>query len=85
MGTMGYMDLVFFMTGELTMESDVNAFGDIMLWLLTGLLDLLVLLFSYRATNQKKTTPCCRRPRAITGLFQCWGSGGGKAGEGRRC
>jgi hypothetical protein len=85
MGTMGYMDLIFFMTGELTVESDANAFGDVVLRLLTGLLDLLVLLFSYRTTNQKKTTPCHCRPRAITGLFRRWGSGGGKAGEGRRC
>jgi serine/threonine protein kinase len=40
MGTTGYMDPVFFMTGELTTESDVYAFGVVVLQLLTGLLDL---------------------------------------------
>ncbi|XP_003576877.2 U-box domain-containing protein 33 isoform X2 [Brachypodium distachyon] len=40
MGTMGYMDPVFFMTGELTTESDVYAFGVVILQVLTGLLDL---------------------------------------------
>uniref|UniRef100_A0ACD5YBH7 Uncharacterized protein n=1 Tax=Avena sativa TaxID=4498 RepID=A0ACD5YBH7_AVESA len=40
MGTMGYMDPVFFTTGELTAESDVYAFGVVILQVLTGLLDL---------------------------------------------
>ncbi|XP_062194210.1 U-box domain-containing protein 34-like isoform X6 [Phragmites australis] len=40
MGTTGYMDPVFFITGELTTESDVYAFGVVILRLLTGLLDL---------------------------------------------
>lgn len=40
MGTMGYMDPVFFMTGQLTTESDVYAFGVVILQVLTGLLDL---------------------------------------------
>ncbi|TVU10626.1 hypothetical protein EJB05_44170, partial [Eragrostis curvula] len=40
MGTTGYMDPVFFMTGELTTESDAYAFGVVVLQLLTGLLDL---------------------------------------------
>ncbi|KAJ1289032.1 hypothetical protein BS78_02G134700 [Paspalum vaginatum] len=40
MGTMGYMDPLFFMTGELTTESDAYAFGVVILQLLTGLLDL---------------------------------------------
>ncbi|XP_039794288.1 U-box domain-containing protein 33-like isoform X2 [Panicum virgatum] len=40
MGTTGYMDPVFFMTGELTTQSDVYAFGVVILQLLTGLLDL---------------------------------------------
>ncbi|XP_021309586.1 U-box domain-containing protein 33 isoform X2 [Sorghum bicolor] len=40
MGTTGYMDPVFFMTGELTTESDVYAFGMVILQMLTGLLDL---------------------------------------------
>jgi interleukin-1 receptor-associated kinase 1 len=40
MGTTGYMDPVFFMTGELTTESDVYAFGVVILQMLTGLLDL---------------------------------------------
>lgn len=40
MGTMGYMDPIFFMTGELTTESDVYAFGVVILQVLTGLLDL---------------------------------------------
>ncbi|KAM0878646.1 hypothetical protein ACQ4PT_034730 [Festuca glaucescens] len=40
MGTIGYMDPVFFMTGELTTESDVYAFGMVILQVLTGLLDL---------------------------------------------
>ncbi|ONM20844.1 U-box domain-containing protein 33 [Zea mays] len=40
MGTAGYMDPVFFMTGELTTESDVYAFGMVILQMLTGLLDL---------------------------------------------
>jgi interleukin-1 receptor-associated kinase 1 len=40
MGTIGYMDPVFFMTGELTTESDVYAFGVVILQVLTGLLDL---------------------------------------------
>jgi serine/threonine protein kinase len=40
MGTMGYMDPVFFMTGELTTESDAYAFGVVVLQLLTGLRDL---------------------------------------------
>uniref|UniRef100_M8B0M5 RING-type E3 ubiquitin transferase n=1 Tax=Aegilops tauschii TaxID=37682 RepID=M8B0M5_AEGTA len=40
MGTMGYMDPIFFMTGELTTESDVYAFGMVILQVLTGLLDL---------------------------------------------
>ncbi|KAF0911509.1 hypothetical protein E2562_011148 [Oryza meyeriana var. granulata] len=40
MGTTGYMDPVFFMTGELTTESDVYAFGVVILQVLTGLLDL---------------------------------------------
>uniref|UniRef100_A0A453JCM5 RING-type E3 ubiquitin transferase n=1 Tax=Aegilops tauschii subsp. strangulata TaxID=200361 RepID=A0A453JCM5_AEGTS len=39
MGTMGYMDPIFFMTGELTTESDVYAFGLVILQVLTGLLD----------------------------------------------
>jgi hypothetical protein len=71
MGTMGYMDLVFFMIGELTTELDANTFNDIVLRLLTGLFGLLVLLFSpTRTTNQKKTTPFCRRPHAkVIGLF----------------
>jgi hypothetical protein len=52
---MGYMDLVFFMTGELTVELDAYAVGDAVLQLLTGLLDLLVLLFSCpRTTNRQK-------------------------------
>lgn len=40
MGTTGYMDPVFFVTGELTAESDVYAFGVVVLQVLTGLLDL---------------------------------------------
>ncbi|WVZ63208.1 hypothetical protein U9M48_012858 [Paspalum notatum var. saurae] len=40
MGTMGYMDPLFFITGELTTDSDAYAFGVVILQLLTGLLDL---------------------------------------------
>ncbi|KAM0878662.1 hypothetical protein ACQ4PT_034736 [Festuca glaucescens] len=40
MGTIGYMDPVFLMTGELTTESDVYAFGVVILQVLTGLVDL---------------------------------------------
>lgn len=40
MGTMGYMDPLFFMSGELTTESDAYALGVVILQLLTGLLDL---------------------------------------------
>jgi hypothetical protein len=67
-GTMGYMDPVFFMIGELTTELDVNTFDDIVMRLLTGLFDLLVLIFSpTRTTKQKKTTSFCRGPH--DGLF----------------
>jgi hypothetical protein len=69
MGTMGYMDLIFFMTGELTIESDAYAVSDIMLQLLTGLLDLLILLFSCQRTTKHRNNDLC--PRTITGLFQC--------------
>ncbi|XP_015696477.1 U-box domain-containing protein 33-like isoform X2 [Oryza brachyantha] len=37
MGTTGYMDPLFFITGELTAESDVYAFGVVILQVLTGL------------------------------------------------
>jgi len=40
MGTIGYMDPAFLTTGELTTESDVYAFGVVILQVLTGLLDL---------------------------------------------
>lgn len=40
MGTMGYIDPVFLMTGKLTTASDVYAFGVVILQLLTGLDDL---------------------------------------------
>jgi serine/threonine protein kinase len=43
MGTMGYMDPIFFMTSELTTESDAYTFDVAVLHLLTGLLDFFVL------------------------------------------
>jgi hypothetical protein len=67
-GTMGYIDPIFFMISELTTELDANTFDDIVMRLLTGLFDLLVLIFSpTRTTKQKKTPPCCRGPH--DGLF----------------
>jgi hypothetical protein len=54
MGTMGYMDLVFFMTGELIVELDAYVVGDAVLQLLTGLLDLVVLLFSCQRTTKHR-------------------------------
>jgi hypothetical protein len=47
MGTMGYMDPIFFMTSKLTTESGTYTFDVAVLQLLTGLLDFFV-LFSYQ-------------------------------------
>jgi hypothetical protein len=61
---------------------DANTFDDIEMPLLTGLFDILVLIFSpTRTTKQKKTTSFCRGPH--DGLF--WPEAQAAARKGQRC
>jgi hypothetical protein len=81
MCTMGNMDLIFFRADELSTEMDANAFDDVMLQLLTGLLDRhppLLLWNNDTNKNNALPPPSSRQHQVVPmpGLRRWQGRGG---------